>query len=415
MVPTGFPAEGDTSQGGILHQAPTAGQVANTVPDWLQKQRANYGTVQSGLGGYLAQQDAADAAAANARAPKWVQDARARDAANNSDLLAALQADAAKHGQPASAPAQNTGLGAAAAAAGAPPAAAAAAHAAQKVAVAGGGVKMSSKVSSKVATATKDAAAGTPPSADTLQSRIDAIRKANDDPQAKAYMDGMSDRLAKQKKEDIWSAIAQIGFGMAASKIPYALQALGEAATAALPGMEKATQARRAAEADMAKMQMDMRRQDTALGVNLYDANQKVAAERYAADLNYKGHMATVAAQLGAASMQAAASKFVAMQHQPTQAELIKEATATAMPAYTNDPTWLKSHGLTPADVTNPQSPKYQFAQSKAFIDARNAVLAGLHQQQNPLIPGLTPGTAGAGGGGGQPIDFTAYQQQFSQ
>jgi hypothetical protein len=39
----------------------------------------------------------------------------------------------------------------------------------------------------------------------------------------------------KQRKEDMWSTLAQIGFNMASSKSPSLLQAIGEAAAAALP------------------------------------------------------------------------------------------------------------------------------------------------------------------------------------
>jgi hypothetical protein len=39
----------------------------------------------------------------------------------------------------------------------------------------------------------------------------------------------------KERKEDMWSTLAQIGFNMASSKSPFLLQAVGEAAAAALP------------------------------------------------------------------------------------------------------------------------------------------------------------------------------------
>lgn len=51
---------------------------------------------------------------------------------------------------------------------------------------------------------------------------------------------------AKQRKEDKWMALAQLGFGMAASNSPYFLQALGASAAAALPGMAAAKKEREA-------------------------------------------------------------------------------------------------------------------------------------------------------------------------
>ena len=40
----------------------------------------------------------------------------------------------------------------------------------------------------------------------------------------------------KQRKADMWQTLAEIGFNMASSKSPYVLQAIGEAASASMPG-----------------------------------------------------------------------------------------------------------------------------------------------------------------------------------
>jgi hypothetical protein len=40
----------------------------------------------------------------------------------------------------------------------------------------------------------------------------------------------------KQRKDSLWETLANIGFNMASSKSPYLLQAVGEAAAAAMPG-----------------------------------------------------------------------------------------------------------------------------------------------------------------------------------
>lgn len=67
------------------------------------------------------------------------------------------------------------------------------------------------------------------------------------DAMAKRYADMSSpEALAAQKKQDFWGSLAQIGFGMAGSNSPYFLQAAGQSASAALPGMQQAAQARRA-------------------------------------------------------------------------------------------------------------------------------------------------------------------------
>ena len=69
------------------------------------------------------------------------------------------------------------------------------------------------------------------------------------DTMTKRYADMASpEALAAQKKQDLWGALAQIGFGMAGSNSPYFLQAAGQAGAAALPGMQQAAQARKAQE-----------------------------------------------------------------------------------------------------------------------------------------------------------------------
>lgn len=52
--------------------------------------------------------------------------------------------------------------------------------------------------------------------------------------------------MERQKKNDMWGAMAQIGFGMAGNNSPHFLQAVGQSATAALPGMQAATRERKA-------------------------------------------------------------------------------------------------------------------------------------------------------------------------
>ena len=50
----------------------------------------------------------------------------------------------------------------------------------------------------------------------------------------------------KQRKQDMWATLAEIGFNMASSKSPYVLQAIGEAAAAALPGAKADKKERKA-------------------------------------------------------------------------------------------------------------------------------------------------------------------------
>jgi hypothetical protein len=76
---------------------------------------------------------------------------------------------------------------------------------------------------------------------------------------AKHYADMSSpEALAAQKKQDFWSSLAQIGFGMAGSNSPHFLQAVGQSASAALPGMQQAAQARRARVNEGMRGQLDL-------------------------------------------------------------------------------------------------------------------------------------------------------------
>lgn len=76
---------------------------------------------------------------------------------------------------------------------------------------------------------------------------------------AKHYADMSSpEALAAQKKQDFWGSLAQIGFGMAGSNSPHFLQAVGQSASAALPGMQQAAQARRARVNEGMRGQLDL-------------------------------------------------------------------------------------------------------------------------------------------------------------
>jgi hypothetical protein len=102
------------------------------------------------------------------------------------------------------------------------------------------------------------------------------------------YLANSDTRAAKQKQEDFWGTIAQIGFGMAGSSSPYALQALGQSASAALPGMMEATKARRAealqAMKDQAALDLqarDYKQKDIDAAVNLLGNNIQHADKRF--------------------------------------------------------------------------------------------------------------------------------------
>lgn len=87
-----------------------------------------------------------------------------------------------------------------------------------------------------------DSAAGRAGSLEDLMGMMGSINKKSDEEIAATdkYRAILTERASdeeyeKQRKEDMWATLAQIGFNMASSKSPYVLQAIGEAAAAALP------------------------------------------------------------------------------------------------------------------------------------------------------------------------------------
>jgi len=80
-----------------------------------------------------------------------------------------------------------------------------------------------------------------------------------------------------QKDQDMWSMLAQVGFGTAAGKSGNFLTDLGQAANAALPAAQEATAARKASDMDTLRAQVDLeasgnmdRERDAGMGVDLY-------------------------------------------------------------------------------------------------------------------------------------------------
>jgi hypothetical protein len=63
--------------------------------------------------------------------------------------------------------------------------------------------------------------------------------------------------MAAQKKQDMWQALAQFGFGMAGTNSPSFMQAAGQAGAATVPAMAAMTKARKATEREARKWLVD--------------------------------------------------------------------------------------------------------------------------------------------------------------
>jgi hypothetical protein len=88
-------------------------------------------------------------------------------------------------------------------------------------------------------------------SIEDLQKKFDETGKLPD------FKKLSAEERAAQKNEDLWTSLAQIGFGMAAGKSQNALSNIGEGAAAAMPGMQAALKERRADEKDERKQEFD--------------------------------------------------------------------------------------------------------------------------------------------------------------
>jgi hypothetical protein len=78
--------------------------------------------------------------------------------------------------------------------------------------------------------------------------RLTAAAEAQLDPKA----------MAAQKKQDMWQAVAQFGFNMAATNSPSFMQAAGQAGAATVPFMAASRKERKAAERDALKQLADI-------------------------------------------------------------------------------------------------------------------------------------------------------------
>jgi hypothetical protein len=97
---------------------------------------------------------------------------------------------------------------------------------------------------------TSQPAAGTEEKATSIEDFIAKQRKyQGEDPGAPPLTD-----VAARKKEDLWSTLAQMGFGIAAGTSPNALVNIGQGAAGAMPAMRDAMKERRAAERENEKL-----------------------------------------------------------------------------------------------------------------------------------------------------------------
>ena len=126
----------------------------------------------------------------------------------------------------------------------------------------------------------------------------------------RAYYKDAPERLKKQKREDMYMTLAQIGANMASTKSPSFLQAAGEAAQAALPGLASASKERRTEERAAMKGAADMERGDYAsklkgieVGTSLFGTQQDQYGRRLDRQSTARLQTERIAAEIKAAKI----------------------------------------------------------------------------------------------------------------
>ena len=135
--------------------------------------------------------------------------------------------------------------------------------------------------------------------------------------------------VKKQERDDKWMALAEFGFKLAGSNSPYFLQAVGEAATASLPGMKADKKEREARRLDAIKMYAQ------AEGITNEMASKRVTAGMsFAKDkLEIKDRSIARVADLAKAAANDATQIEVANINRDSALEVAKERTATEIKA----------------------------------------------------------------------------------
>ena len=180
----------------------------------------------------------------------------------------------------------------------------------------------------------------------------------------------------KRVKADMWQTLTEIGFGMASSKSPYVLQAIGEAASAAMPGARADKKERKAAKDTAIR---------TLMAVEDVDRKTAVAGVELGMDV-YKTGMSAAQAE------RALDFQREELKSRETNAGLDREATLAAAALRASNPD--KFDIMFSAYKT--ANPGFSDAQ---IIDLmRTKGLVGGSQSGMGGLPGVDQETGGAGG-----------------
>jgi hypothetical protein len=129
-----------------------------------------------------------------------------------------------------------------------------------------------------------------------LQSRFgpsEREKAASESLYARAEEMASPEYYEQQRKDSMWQTLAELGFNMASSKSPYLLQAVGEAAAAAMPGAKADKKERKALKDRALGLMVDLGAKDRKEALQLYGvatdiAKDEMGQERFEEELKYK-------------------------------------------------------------------------------------------------------------------------------
>jgi len=206
----------------------------------------------------------------------------------------------------------------------------------------------------------------------------------------------------KQRKDSMWETLAAIGFNMASSKSPYLLQAVGEAAAAALPGAQVDKKERKAAQdraLDIMGQMNDKKRKENLelLGVAVDMSNTGMKQEQFEKELQFRKEEGALDRQAQIIANQiAAAGKISDLE---SYANTIYDGLAAS-----NEQGLLKKNGK-----------PYKFAEEALRAKAMNVAVerfkptkAGGSLENSKQLENIVRETSGQDGSGGGTMRFDA-------
>jgi hypothetical protein len=140
---------------------------------------------------------------------------------------------------------------------------------------------------------------------DQYKQMIGAVPEGEGIQAERAAMERMPAEMAGRKKEDLYTALTQFGFGLAGSQSPYFLQAAGQAGSQVMPTITGAMKDRRAAEAEAIKRRADLDRADRGEQLKAIEGGAKLYGEEMTREQQLKIAEMNRKAQLEAANITA--------------------------------------------------------------------------------------------------------------